>query len=113
MNTSSTHCHQAVQCLLYSENVAGLWLKYGVKSPNISTSWPRRILPHCATISGRWLLTVPIGRAYNPATERGAALAQRPRQSFAPLMLLIMMSESTADRNRLLFAVGYRVSKLP
>jgi hypothetical protein len=48
---------------------------------------------------------MPIGRAYNPATERGAALAPWPRQFLAPVKLLMMMSESTADPNRLSFAV--------
>jgi hypothetical protein len=48
---------------------------------------------------------MPIGRAYNPATERGAALASRPRQFAVPVKLLMMMSESTADTHRLSFAV--------
>jgi hypothetical protein len=50
-------------------------------------------------------LTTPIGRAYNPATERGAALAHRPRHVFAPVKLLFLMSEVTTDTNRLSFAV--------
>jgi hypothetical protein len=58
-------------------------------------------------------LTRPIGGAYNPVTERGAALALRPRQAFAPLMLLTLMGESTADSHRLLFAVEAGVSELP
>jgi len=49
-----------------------------------------------------------MGWAYNPTTERGAALALRPRHVVAPVKLLIMMSESTADTNRLLFAVRWR-----
>ena len=58
-------------------------------------------------------MTGPIGWAYNPTTERGAALALRPRHVVAPVMLLIMMSESTADNNRLSFAVETRVHNLP
>jgi hypothetical protein len=34
----------------YSQNVAGLWLKYGAKSPNIETFSHRKILEHDATI---------------------------------------------------------------
>ena len=34
-----------------------------------------------------------IGRAYNPPTERGAALAPWPRQFVVPVKLLMMMSE--------------------
>jgi len=35
MNTGSPHWHPAIQCIRYSQNVAGLWLKYGAKPPNI------------------------------------------------------------------------------
>ena len=50
-------------------------------------------------------LTMRIGRAYKPPTERGAALALWPRHVFVPVKLLTKMSESTADDNRLSFAV--------
>jgi len=77
------------------------------KARNIGTSWRRKILRRDATICWRWPLTTPIGRAYNPATERGDALATRPRHLFAPRKLLITMSDSTADNSRLLFVVGW------
>ena len=38
--------HPDIQRLAYSQNVAGLWLKYGAKTPNIWTSLRRKILPH-------------------------------------------------------------------
>jgi len=113
MNTGSPLWHPAIQCLAYSQNVAGLWLKYGAKTPNIWTSLRRKILPHRATICWRRALTGPIGWAYNPATERGDALAPRPRHLFVPVKLLTMMSESTAGANRLSFAVEWDLPELP
>jgi hypothetical protein len=40
----------AIQCLRNSQNVAGLWLKYGVKSLKIETSSQCKILVRDATI---------------------------------------------------------------
>jgi hypothetical protein len=31
----SPHWHPAIHCITYRQNVAGLWLKYGVKSRKI------------------------------------------------------------------------------
>jgi hypothetical protein len=62
--------------LTYCQNVAGLWLKYGARSLKIETSSPRAIPFNGVTICLRQALTTPIGRAYKPATERGAVLAQ-------------------------------------
>jgi hypothetical protein len=99
--------------LSYSQNVAGLWLKCGVKSRKIRDFSAPQNSVRDAKNYRHWPLTTSIGRAYNPATERGAALARWPRQVVAPLMLLILMSESTADTSRLSFAVETRVSELP
>ena len=46
----SPHWHPTIQRLTYSQNVAGLWLKYGVKSLKIETYGPRKILWGDATI---------------------------------------------------------------
>jgi hypothetical protein len=32
--TDSPHRHPMIQCIRYSQNVAGLWLKYGASAPN-------------------------------------------------------------------------------
>jgi hypothetical protein len=42
--TGSPLWHPAIQSLTYCQNVAGLWLKYGAKSPIIGTSWACKIL---------------------------------------------------------------------
>jgi|HubBroStandDraft_2_1064218.scaffolds.fasta_scaffold816302_1 hypothetical protein len=36
--------HPTIQCIRNSQNVAGLWLKYGVKSLKYETSAPCKIL---------------------------------------------------------------------
>jgi hypothetical protein len=50
-------------------------------------------------------LTGPIGWAYNPATERGAALALGQGELSCLVKLLIMMSERTTGNRRLPFVV--------
>jgi hypothetical protein len=42
--------HPTIQCLRNSQNVAGLWLKYGVQSLKIETSSRCKILVRDATI---------------------------------------------------------------
>jgi hypothetical protein len=59
------------------------------------------------------VLTAPIGRAYNPATERGTALALGQGMFSCLVKLLIEMSESTAGINRLSFAVERGLPKPP
>ncbi len=61
----------------YSQNVAGMWLKYGVKSLKIAGASSRReIWLHMRCDD---LLTMGVDKpergAYKPPTERGAALA--------------------------------------
>jgi hypothetical protein len=50
-------------------------------------------------------------RAYKPPTERGAALALGQGIVLVPVKLLTEMSESTADNNRLSFAVEWVPSR--
>jgi hypothetical protein len=38
VNAGSPHCRPAIQCLCNSQNVAGLWLKYGVRSVKVDPS---------------------------------------------------------------------------
>ena len=74
-NAGNPHWHPGDSMLMYSQNVAGLWLKYGARSLNIEVSSPRAIPFDGVTICLRQALTTPIGRAYKPPTERGAVLA--------------------------------------
>jgi hypothetical protein len=53
------------------------------------------------------VLTTIRGRAYNPATERGAAETFRVWLVPAPVKLLTKMSELTAGGYRLLFVVEW------
>jgi hypothetical protein len=46
----SPHWHPTIQCVLNSQNVAGLWLKYGAKSLKVETSSRCKILFGDATI---------------------------------------------------------------
>ena len=50
ITAGSPHWHPTIQCLRPSQNVAGLWLKYGVKSLKIETSSLCEILMDDATI---------------------------------------------------------------
>ena len=75
VNAGSPHCRPAIQCLCNSQNVAGLWLKYGAKSLKSRTSSRCKKLSPDATICRQQPLTMPIGGAYKPPTERGAVLA--------------------------------------
>ena len=50
LNADSPHWHPAIQCLLIRQIVAGLWLKYGAKSPKIGANLRRENKPRDATI---------------------------------------------------------------
>jgi hypothetical protein len=50
LTPGSPHWHPAIQCLRYSQNVAGLWLKYGAKSLKNETFQRCKILFDDATI---------------------------------------------------------------
>jgi hypothetical protein len=69
----------------YSQIVAGLWLKYGVKSRKIRDFPALQNSRRDLTICSKWSLTRSIGGAYNPATERGAALAHEAKASIRAL----------------------------
>ena len=47
MNAGSPHLASGDSILRYSQNVAGLWLKYGAKSLKIETSSQCKILVRC------------------------------------------------------------------
>jgi hypothetical protein len=74
LSAAGPHWHAAIQKRCVYQNVVGLWLKYGVKSLKIRASLPFKILFRDKTICWHQALTTPIGRAYKPPTERGAAL---------------------------------------
>jgi hypothetical protein len=50
ITAGNPHWHPAIQRLHSSQNVAGLWLKYGVKSLKVETSPRCEILLRDATI---------------------------------------------------------------
>jgi hypothetical protein len=69
----------------YSQNVAGLWLKYGVKSRKIRDFPALQNSRRDPTVCRKWALTRPMGGAYNPATERGTALAPEAKAGFCAI----------------------------
>jgi hypothetical protein len=45
MTAGSPLRHPTIQCSAGSQNVAGLWLKYGTKSPKNTVYWRRKKTP--------------------------------------------------------------------